>query len=211
MTGSATWYAYANLFCGAKSLFKSATKHPEGSGHCRVAAVVLSAFAIEALLNHVGEEKLSFWGIVERRLTWREKLELLAQHLGISLPWGERPLQTITKVFKFRNSLAHGRTETVETTYEHNTPDEWEAITPKLMKEFSSDSAVATVLEDAERLISMLGCNLNLIASGMYFEDAQTLDRAERPERGRTSEFLSRGAAAVNSQGRKPLGEETII
>lgn len=42
------------------------------------------------------------------------KLDLLCEVLKVKLPAGDkRPRQTLSKLFKFRNTLAHGRSETI--------------------------------------------------------------------------------------------------
>jgi hypothetical protein len=100
--GTSEFYTFAHLLNGADSLLKSAQEHAIGSGHCRTAAVLFSAFAIEAHFNHIGEQRLSFWSIVEPKLSWRQKLNLIVHHFGIKVDDGKRPFQTLNELFKFR-------------------------------------------------------------------------------------------------------------
>src|SRR5262249_7412494 len=78
--------------------------------------------------NHVGPQVLSCWESLER-LPPRSKLQLLCETLKVSLPGtkSERPLQTITDLFKFRDMLAHGRSETIVPVPEIVDVDELEA------------------------------------------------------------------------------------
>ncbi len=150
MVGSADFYTYAHLLHGADSLFKSAKEHPLGSNYCRVAAALFSAFAIEACLNHIGEERLRFWSIVERELRWETKLKLIAQHLDIEIDKGKRPFQTLSTLFRFRNHLAHGRTQIVRGTYQDSHDpgdhkDEAEVMDPEWLKCWYSDDQLQRV------------------------------------------------------------------
>jgi hypothetical protein len=79
-----------------------------------LSSIVLTAFAFEAYLNHVGPQVLSCWDRLER-LSPDAKLQLLCETMKVSLPGtkGERPLQTVTELLNFRNTLAHGRSETI--------------------------------------------------------------------------------------------------
>ena len=186
MVGSADFYTYAYLLNGANSLFKSAKEHPLGSNYCRVAAVVFSAFAIEACLNHIGEGKLRFWSIVERTLSWESKLELIAQYLDVQIDKGKRPFQTLTMLFKLRNHLAHGRTQTVEGTYkDSDDPDhvkgKAEVMDPDWLNRLYSDDEVQRVLEDTTSIVELFleragfdPRSWRLSASGMYYEKLST-------------------------------------
>jgi hypothetical protein len=174
--GSSTFYMFEHLRNGAWSLFKSAQEHPEGSGHCRVSAVLFSAFAVEAYLNHIGEEQLSFWGIVERKLSWSDKLSLIASHLGVEIKTDERPFQTVKKVFGFRDKLAHGKTHELAVRRgrgrEPDTDPEW-------LAEFGSDTTVRRAVDDTNALIKVLHeksgsrHSLGLISSSAYFETTE--------------------------------------
>ena len=72
----------------------SATKSPSV-----IASLMFTAFMVEAYCNHLGKEKFPDW----------EKIEKLCTKVGLNHDNGVRPLQTISELFKFRNSIAHGR------------------------------------------------------------------------------------------------------
>jgi hypothetical protein len=90
MAGTANFYPFAYLRTAAYSAFEAARANPRGSNYQRVSAVLFSAFAVEAHFNHVGEARLPFWSIVEPKMSWRMKLDLLAQQLGFQPDFGSR-------------------------------------------------------------------------------------------------------------------------
>jgi len=77
-------------------------------------AMILSAFTLEAYLNHVGASLIKSWVILKEKLSPKEKLEFLSESLDIPVNFGERPFQTFITIFRFRNKLAHAETEFVE-------------------------------------------------------------------------------------------------
>jgi hypothetical protein len=89
----------------------SAINSKKGSYLNLIASAVFSAFTIEAYLNHLGEEIIPFWPIVERSLGPSDKLELIAMQLRKHINYGRRPFRSFKPIFQFRNFLAHGRTE----------------------------------------------------------------------------------------------------
>lgn len=83
-----------------------------GVYHDMMASLVFCAFAIEAKVNFVG------WKTFEEgwpeRAPFDEKVRLLNKYLNCDLDKGKRPLQTVSKLMKLRNTLAHGRPEIVK-------------------------------------------------------------------------------------------------
>jgi hypothetical protein len=182
MTGSATFYTYSHVWCAASSLLKSAKEHSVGSNHCRVSAVLFSAFAVEACLNHLGEKeeeegRLPHWHIIERKLSPHEKLDLLSLHFRIEIDRGQRPFQTLHELFKFRDNLAHGKTCEVPGSYEEGTDSEKNIMDPPWFSRWYSDEAVQRAVNDSREVIERLlkGARLPahylmLNASGCYCE-----------------------------------------
>src|SRR4029453_16688882 len=85
-----------------------------GSSWQFLSSAVLTAFTFEAYLNHVGPQVIACWASLER-LPPQAKFELLCETLKVEFPEGrgKRPLQTIDRLFEFRNNMAHGRSETL--------------------------------------------------------------------------------------------------
>jgi hypothetical protein len=106
---------YAELWDASECVLAAGMKQPHGSSSQFLSSIVLTAFAFEAYLNHVGPQVLSCWGGLERRLSPNSKLQLLCETLKVSLPGTtrKRPRKTICELFKFRNTLAHGRSKTI--------------------------------------------------------------------------------------------------
>lgn len=179
MSGNATFNMFSYLLNGASSLAKTAKEYDPGSNYCRISAVALSAFAMEAHLNHLGEFKLSFWEIVEPKLSWRGKLDLIVQQLGVTPDFGKRPFQTLGDLFKFRDRLAHGKTTIDAISYQyHGTRDEdFESLDPDWLKRFWTDDAVERVLRDTREIIELLHSaagfethSIHLIGCGEFSE-----------------------------------------
>jgi hypothetical protein len=77
------------------------------------ASMVFSAFTVEAFLNHVGANRTTFWSSVERKLSPPDKLDLLANLFGLKIDFSKRPFQTFKRMFRLRDALAHGKTESM--------------------------------------------------------------------------------------------------
>ncbi len=83
-----------------------------GSAWQYMSSALLTAFSVEAFLNHFGASLFPDWQKMERRKSPMQKLALVAKEVGVDL--GEdsaRPMSTLVALFDLRNSLAHGRTE----------------------------------------------------------------------------------------------------
>jgi hypothetical protein len=89
----------------------TAKENEKGSYLNLMASTVFSAFTIEAYLNHLGEEIIPFWSIIERNLSPYKKLEVIAMQLRKNIDFGRRPFSSFKSIFQFRDFLAHGRTE----------------------------------------------------------------------------------------------------
>lgn len=86
-----------------------AEKEVEGSYFQIMASLIYTAFTLEAYLNHTGKQIFGCWDDLER-LSPRKKLNVIAEKLGVEKDDGERPFQTVKKLFDFRNDVAHGKT-----------------------------------------------------------------------------------------------------
>jgi len=137
-----TIHTYMELWHASECVLEDGERERPGSSFQFLSSIVLTAFALEAYLNHVGPRVLSSWDGLERSSSPLSKLDLLCEVLKVQLPGKDRrPLQTITELFKFRNTLAHGRTEVLE-------PDA-ERIDPEHVDEYLSKR----LLTDWEKLI----------------------------------------------------------
>lgn len=101
---------YAELWHASHVMLYKAKETTGGSFHQFMASLIFTAFMMEAYLNHIGPRIFRCWGDLER-LHPLSKLNLVAEKLGVEKDEGKRPYQTLSKLFKFRNSLAHGKSE----------------------------------------------------------------------------------------------------
>jgi hypothetical protein len=99
---------YAEIWSAATYFLEEGRTTQEGCYFHFMASLVFTAFALEAYLNHVGERLFRSWPALER-LSPSEKLDVIAEKLGVSIEYGTRPFQTVSQLFRFRNSLAHGK------------------------------------------------------------------------------------------------------
>ena len=95
---------YVDLGNVAQYLFSVAKNERNGSLLNLQAAAVFYAFTFEAYLNHVGCEEILFWSEIER-ISYKNKLTVIAKHLNIELDPSRRPFQTIKALFDLRNDL----------------------------------------------------------------------------------------------------------
>jgi hypothetical protein len=103
-------HTYAELWHASKCMLDSGKKHSEGAQWQFLSSMILTAFTFEAYLNHVGPTLFAHWNHLER-LSPGAKFELVCEKLQVKfdLGTGGRPLQTVTKLLDFRNTMAHGR------------------------------------------------------------------------------------------------------
>lgn len=179
MAGTANFYPFAYLRIAAYNAFEAAQANPLGSNYQRVSAVLFSAFAVEAHLNHVGEDRLpALWSQHERNMSWRLKLDLLALHLGFQPDFGCRPYQTITEIFHFRDRIVHGKTwtdEDVQYQYTGSRKEECEHFDPKWLRTWWDDARVQRVLDDVDQVITAIHqaagfdpCTIWLVGDGEF-------------------------------------------
>jgi len=162
ITKTRSLHTYAELWLASNFLLHVGVRTPQGAANQFLASLLLTAFSFEAYLNHIGPESLACWDEVER-LPPLAKLELLAETLGVQLPKsvGRRPLQTVHKLFAFRNSVAHGRSS--ELTYKpaiRSTRNYEQELFEPLLADWeklarSSDFAVRA-REDVEAVLQLL-------------------------------------------------------
>ena len=108
-------HTYAELWHASSCVLESGVERPKGSSWQFLSSAVLTAFAFEAYLNHVGPRTIRCWEQLDRLPPW-SKFALLCETLGVEFPEGPgaRPLQTVAKLLDFRNTIAHGRSVQID-------------------------------------------------------------------------------------------------
>jgi hypothetical protein len=114
VTKKNTVHMYSELWHASACVLDAGLGEERGSSWQFLSSSLLTAFSFEAYLNHVGAVCYSCWDELER-LPPISKLSLLCESLKVVIPpRGERPLSTIIELMEFRNTMAHGRTQTIE-------------------------------------------------------------------------------------------------
>jgi hypothetical protein len=110
-----TIHMYSELWHASRCVLDAGRKEPRGSSWQFLSSAVLTAFAFESYLNHVGPSVISCFSQLERLSPWA-KFELICEILNVKFAdgTGKRPLQTIVKLLDFRNTIAHGRSEEIK-------------------------------------------------------------------------------------------------
>lgn len=85
----------------------------KGSFYEWMTANVFAAFSLEAYFNHLGSLRFKCWESLEH-LSVESKLALLLEDLNQRPDFSRRPFQTVKDMFRFRNQMAHGKSERVE-------------------------------------------------------------------------------------------------
>jgi hypothetical protein len=101
---------FADLNHAAWVMIKKSDENALGSRYTNMAALLFTAFTFEAYLNHLGQERIEFWSNIDS-VRVMDKYACLCKNLGIASDFSMRPNQTLGELFRFRNSVAHGRTE----------------------------------------------------------------------------------------------------
>ena len=106
---------YAEFWHTSYCLIEMTNKVEEGSHHLIMSSLVFTSFAIEAYLNHVGSKFFASWNDLEN-LNPKKKLNVISEKIGLKVNYGIRPWKLMTELFKFRNDIAHGKTQKLEIT-----------------------------------------------------------------------------------------------
>lgn len=109
VTKQRTVIMYSELWHASSCVLETGRKEPVGASGQFLSSVVLTAFAFEAYLNHIGPQVVGSWSGLER-LSPTSKFDLLCELLKVNFARGKRPRQTVEELFEFRNLMAHART-----------------------------------------------------------------------------------------------------
>jgi len=150
---------YAAIFHTAWHLLDMSERHEKGRLLNLQAATVFFAFSLEAYLNHVGAEELTFWEEIDR-ISHAAKPEVLSKHLGFAKDKSKPHFQMISELFKLRDALAHGRTQNVTIKNASSSPPPhdaaerllpWEQLTPQGVRRYQDDVRGPIELIDSAR------------------------------------------------------------
>jgi hypothetical protein len=107
-------------------------------------------------LNHLGDRLLKFWPEIES-IKVMEKYAVLCKQLSLSPDFSSRPYQTLRNLFKFRNAIAHGKSQILEETKEVSSQDDPYEHTPKAhWEEYCTLENAKRAKEDVSAVIKEL-------------------------------------------------------
>lgn len=115
--GSREVRTFVDLNHGANVLIQKTEADEKGSYYTTMGALLLTAFTFEAYLNHLGDKMLKFWSEIES-IKVMDKYAVFCKHFGLNPDFSRRPYQTLRSLFKFRNAIAHGKSQVLEETKE---------------------------------------------------------------------------------------------
>lgn len=164
-----TVYTFAYLRAASWHALQEAKKQEEGRFYQCMTSQLFSAFCLEAYINHIGSKKLSFWENVEKKLGPKEKLEIIAHEIGYILDYGKRPFQSFDNIFKLRNLLVHGRTESFDEESEQTVSDGEIPILPKTKwQNFINIEMAEKFSEDTKSIIESLNSKAGFDINYLY-------------------------------------------
>jgi len=162
MEGYTEFYPYCYLLVAADNALE-ATKLVEqydgnrGRNYHYVSAVIFSAFAVEAIVNHIGLDKITDWAKNERKKGgWEKKLVEVAA-IGNQTPdFNVPPFKTAKDAFSVRDKLAHGKTWVGEQCYldggdrgEHQGLPDW-------LEPYLNEARARQVVADSRKVVETL-------------------------------------------------------
>jgi len=101
-------FVYMNI--GATHMLGLAEKTAEGRLYNLISCITFCAFTLEAYFNHLGSIRHDNWSKKERKLPKIKKYTKFCHDLNVSYDFNTRPYSTLTEIFLFRDSMAHGKT-----------------------------------------------------------------------------------------------------
>ncbi|MEA3369659.1 MAG: hypothetical protein U9Q24_04865 [Candidatus Ratteibacteria bacterium] len=152
------------LYTAAEHALKLSKNLEEGLLYQFMTSLIFSAFTLEAALNDIGERVVPFWNELER-ISPIQKFNVLHGYLKLPIDISQRPAQTITLLFKFRNTMAHGKTERLSGIVATENPDARPAELPSLetfWEKFCTKKQAEESLTDIKKIIKSICSAANL-------------------------------------------------
>jgi hypothetical protein len=112
-----TVQAYGDFWDAFYFLKSKQEEKVPGWSKLKLSALTMACFAIEAFANHIGSRLNEDW---ENNGAWDPpdvKLKKIIKDYNLNLDPGKPPFQTVIKIMKWRNKVAHGKTETFVTEH----------------------------------------------------------------------------------------------
>lgn len=140
----------------ADAMISKTESEPKGSYYTTMSSLIFRAFTFEAYLNHFGDMKIRFWDEIES-IKVMEKYKVLCKELEINPDFSRRPHQTLKQLFKFRNALAHGKSQVLEVEKSVSSGDDPHTHSPEThWEEFCTLDNAKRAKEDLNLILSEL-------------------------------------------------------
>lgn len=144
---------FVDLAHGADILIMKTEQEPKGSYYTTMSALLLTAFTFEAYLNHLGEKTIRFWEEIEP-IKIMDKYSVLCKNMDITPDFSKRPYQTLRALFKFRNAIAHGKSQILRETKKVSSQDSLHNYAPKAhWEEYSVVQNAKRAKDDVSQII----------------------------------------------------------
>lgn len=147
---------YADLYRAAYHFLKLAQTPAAGRNYLLVSTLTFSAFSFEAYLNHIGPDIFPSWRNLER-LRVLDKLEIICRQVKVAPDLSRRPFQTVHNLFRFRNSVAHGRSQVLKVEKDiHILDDPWRHVPKADWEEYATLANAKMAYEDVRGAINAI-------------------------------------------------------
>jgi len=147
---------FVDLAHGADVMIMKTEQDLKGSYYTTMSALLMSAFTFEAYLNHLGEKSIKFWEEIEP-IKISDKYSVLCKQFNISPDFSKRPYQTLKSLIKFRNSIAHGKSQILQERKEVSSKDEpYEHIPKAHWEEYCNLENAKKAKDDISLIITEL-------------------------------------------------------
>lgn len=130
-------HSYSSLWHASGCVLRSGTQESKGSSWQFLSSLILTAFTFEAYLNHIIDRDIKSSSDIDKlnKLSPLDKFDCLCDSLSVTTSFdrGSRPLQTIVKLFRFRNAVAHSHSEILDEEMERNINDNLDQFIGKIV------------------------------------------------------------------------------
>jgi hypothetical protein len=165
---------YAYHFAIARRALKDAEKAPKSIKFNAITCFVFCAFTLEAYLNHLGSLRGRGWADFERSPVLA-KLRWLSDQFHVEWNYEEGPIETLRQVVRFRNAMAHGRTERASHTElsDVGSPNPDDPFT-------GAKWQGSCTIEAARRAVDAVDCVVRALHEAAYLEEDPFEQLAQR-------------------------------
>jgi len=144
---------FVDLSHGADVMLTFAKESERGSYYTAMSSLLLRAFTFEAYLNHLGSKKAEFWPEIDS-IRVMDKYAVLCKMLSVSPDFSRRPYQTVGLLFKFRNSIAHGKSVVLKNSKDVSADDDpYQHIPRATWEEYGTTENAERAKEDISAMI----------------------------------------------------------